>query len=224
MMKKLIGTLIIMLLLSNQCIAAIIDPELEFDTYFYDTNTEYTWFDLSYFENRSYNYVETFLKSDPKYDGFQIATLAQIEELLSSKHDVNGVEKYYTKTYYPYLWNIMGGTKVTTGSGWYPILGGLFDFGFEEFSNLGWLYNYSNLGPSYAYNGLIMEYVPGGKDPFIEKDRTYGYLGVWVVNTLTADNDIAPQPDAIAAPEPSTLLLYAAGLLGLAAFRKTRRS
>lgn len=224
-MKKIIVVLFTLLFMSNPGFAAIINTELEFDKYFYDTNTEYTWFDLSYFENRSYNYVDSLLKSDPQYNGFQIATLAQIEELLSSTHVVKGTETYYTKAYYPYLWDTMGGTTVSSIKGDYPILGGLFDFGFEEMSNLGWLYNYSNLGPKYAYNGLILEYEPGFQTPFIEKDRGYGYFGVWVVNTLTAEDpldDQAQQPNGSPVPEPSTFLLFAAGLLGLAAFRKTR--
>jgi hypothetical protein len=226
-MKKVIVSLFILFIASNQVFAAIINPALEYDTYFYDTNTQYTWFDLAYFEGQSYNNVDALLKSNLQYNGFQIATLDQIKQLLSSTHEANGVESYYTKSYYSYLWDTMGGTMVPGRYGDYPILGGLFDFGLDEMSNLGWLYDYSNLGPNYAYNGLILEYKPGYDEPYITKDRGYNNLGVWVVNTLTAENpfvDPEPEPNVNPVPEPNTLLLFGAGLIGLAAFRRTRRS
>lgn len=191
-MKNAIFTLFVFFLGSSQIFADIINPSFEPEKYFYDTNTQYTWIDMSYFGGKSYDYVENLLATDPGYSGFEIASLPQIQNLLSSYLG--------QKSTFSYLYDVVGGVTSSQGTRY---IGGLFDIELNsDRSNLAWLYDYM---------GLVLEYKTY-ENPYILQNRAYGGFGVWVVNTSDMNN----APTSLT-PEPSTMLLIGAGLGGLAA-------
>jgi hypothetical protein len=196
-MRKIIFVLFAIFIASNIAFADIINTELNPEKYFYDTSTQYTWIDLSYFGGKSYDYVESIINSDPGYSGFEIATLSQIQSLLS--------QYINKKSTFSYLYDIMGGATSSQNT---QYIGGLFNIELNsDRSNLAWLYDYM---------GLVLEYSTYD-NPYILQNRSYGGFGVWVVNTTT-ENDPATQT-----PEPSTILLVSCGFAGIATIIRKKR-
>lgn len=197
-MKKTFFLLFVIFTTVNTAFADIINTELNPEKYFYDTNTQYTWINLSYFSGKSYDYVEDVINSDPGYSGFEIATLSQIQNLLS--------QYINKKSTFSYLYEIMGGATSSQNT---KYIGGLFDIELNsDRSNLAWLYDYM---------GLVLEY-PTYDNPYILQNRSYGGFGVWAVNTTTENNPGGHTP------EPSTIALISAGLMGIAAIRRKMRT
>lgn len=162
--------------------------------YFKDSITGYTWMDLTNFDLLNYNQVET----DIQGSGFQIATLSLLEELWSSTYQYG----------FEYLYDVIGGVPNNN------LIAGLFDNEIgDNTAGLAWTWDYLDWS-------LESESTPyDDKDYNVFKDRDYAGFGYWVVST-----SLDGEPNVSPVPEPSTLLLFGAGLIGLAALRRARRS
>lgn len=192
-MKRTLFYFFVACILSSSAHADIIDN----GSFFLDTETNYTWVDLSVFKGKSYDYVDSLLINDPTYTGFEIATRSILDELWSST---------YTKSF-NYLFDTMGGTLGSDGT---QFIGGIFDNGLNnDRIDLAWTYNYRIqwIVESEIYENPDL-FKNGGIEPF----------GVWVVKTSTSSENNAVS----VVPEPTTMLLYGIGLLGLAAVGRRR--
>ena len=114
-MKRTLFYFFVACILSSSAHADIIDN----GSFFLDTETNYTWVDLSVFKGKSYDYVDSLLINDPTYTGFEIATRSILDELWSST---------YTKSF-NYLFDTMGGTLGSDGT---QFIGGIFDNGLNN--------------------------------------------------------------------------------------------
>lgn len=189
-MKKTIVTIFIFCLLSTSVCAAIIDDGI----YFKDDLTGYTWMDLTNFDLLTYRQVENEIKET----NFKIATLSQLQQLWASA----GNDFWY-------LYGAMGGVTYGNPGDLTSIIGGLFDSERQDDKvNLAW--STSRMIWTLETNNRPYEDSKYG----LFKDTDLRYVGVWVVDASSAN--ITPPSTPV--PEPTTILFFGAGLVGLAYF------
>lgn len=198
-MKKTLLTFFISILISTSAQAAIIDS----GNFFIDDNTGYTWMDLSTYKSFSYNDVNNIIQDAE----FQIATLSLLQELWESTYQYK----------FSYLHDVMGGTFGSS------MLISMYDSEREDnLAGLAWTWNYNEKilwDLETNYHSYDSYYDTNATEKYnVFKDKKYTW-GTWVVKTSIDSID----PNFNTAPEPSTLLLFGAGLLGLAAFRRARQ-
>lgn len=192
-MKKTIIAIFITCLLSTSIQAAIIDS----GGYFVDEATGYTWMDLTTFRSISYNDVQSRIIGT----GFQIATLSLLNELWSSTYQ-------HTFTY---LHDIMGGNSGSS------MIIAMYDSERDDnLAGLAWTWKYNNDKVAWSIETDYTSYDDPDYD--VEKDRAYSW-GTWLVNTSIENDDT----NINTVPEPNTLLLFGAGLIGLSALTRARR-
>lgn len=165
--------------------------------YFKDDATGYTWMDLTTFVGFTYEDVEAQIQGT----GFQIATLPLLQQLWESTYQ-------YT---FSYLHAVMGGSSGSS------TLVSMFDNEIDDnFAGLAWSRYYAERISWYLESNY---HAYNSEEYNIFESNIYGW-GTWVVKT-SFDN-IGSNFNTV--PEPNTLLLLGAGLIGLAALRRTRRS
>lgn len=200
-MKKSIIAFFLACLLSTSVQAAIVDD----GNYFKDTITGYTWMDLTTYDLNTYSYNQ--VQAEILGTEFQFATLSLLEDLWLSTY----IEPF------DYLYTVMGGVPN------FPVIAGIFDNELEN-NTAGLAFTWNNpisWNNPYAVNWILESQSTAYDDPNynIKKDRSY-IFGFWLVDTNSNNGGATINP----VPEPSTLLLSGAGLIGLAALRRARRS
>jgi hypothetical protein len=105
-MKKIVVAFFVLLFVSNQAFAAIINPFLEKNTYFSHTKTQYANSNLQYSKEQSKNRDDILSTTKNKLFGLKISTLSQSKKLASSNDKAKKVkQKKVKKNNFSYSWN-----------------------------------------------------------------------------------------------------------------------
>jgi len=175
-----------------------------------DTDTGLEWLDLDVLANRTFLDVFVNVLIDPAYAEFSIATTAQVDSLFDA-FDIIGYNGLHNDYYYTYQNSVFADWEAALGlvSG-YPVLGAWASI---------------PIMAGYAYHNGDM-YVP-----YLEFHTSIATLRVggtpdgdgWELSSHTARNDVGTWlVRASTIPEPSTLSLAIALLLGIAIRRRRR--
>lgn len=221
-MKKIILPLLVLLFISNQSHAAIMNHLLENNTFFFHTTAQYTNLNLQYTGKKSKNRNIILSTTKNKYSGFKISNPSQNKKFAWPNDKAKKVKTKSKETKhnnYFYTWNNKVDSLIPAENDHCSALNSFLNLIKNKNSNLlDWLYDNSNTWPFGNPSDFIIGDTSPNENPLTGQNPIHDYFQEIVMNKPETE----PNPTPV--PEPNTLLLVGAGLLGLAAIKRKKRA